>query len=224
MSQDELAAICGFPKSYKWPESNFNDISGYMSRGVMPKVGEWLAENVARALEANRRINRPTAEVLDITAPPGRTYPLYREDEGEMPKKTQVAVRTAPNKLPDRDPGEGSGAYIRRLLGLGAETDAILERVHAQFPGSKATKSDVAYNRNKMKRDGEAAPPVIVESVPVKRAPKYAPANPPFDVVSSVLVDQKVAVRALRDVVIKKASTPAIAALLNKSLDVLEAL
>lgn len=76
MSQEELAAICSFPKSYKWPPGDFNTISGYMSRGVMPKVGSWLAENVNRALVTNRRINRPTAAVLDVSRAPGAYYDL----------------------------------------------------------------------------------------------------------------------------------------------------
>jgi hypothetical protein len=37
---------------------------------------------------------------------------------------------------------------------LGATSDAILERVHAQFPGSKATGSDVSFNKNILKKQG----------------------------------------------------------------------
>ena len=160
LDQEELAAICSFPPGYLWPKASSGNVSGWMSRGVMPKVGEWLAANVARALERNRRVNEPRAEVLDITGPPGRLYPLT--EKVTMPRvqvQTPAAKAAGPppktiTGLPPRDPGEGSGAYIRRLLLLGAAPDAILERVHAQFPGSKATASDVAYNKGKLKKDG----------------------------------------------------------------------
>jgi site-specific DNA-cytosine methylase len=76
MNQEELAAICSFPPDYKWPSRGFGDISGFMSRGVMPRVGEWLAENVARAIDAGKRSNEQTALVYDVTGPPGTTYEL----------------------------------------------------------------------------------------------------------------------------------------------------
>jgi site-specific DNA-cytosine methylase len=77
LSQEELAEICSFPPDFKWPSGKgFADITGYMSRGVMPKVGEWLAENVARAIETGKRLNRETAEVLDINTGPGYLYDL----------------------------------------------------------------------------------------------------------------------------------------------------
>ena len=76
MNQEELAAICSFPPNYKWPARSYGDISGFMSRGVMPRVGEWLAENVARAIDAGKRSNEQTATVYDVTGPPGREYEL----------------------------------------------------------------------------------------------------------------------------------------------------
>lgn len=76
MAQEEVAAICGFPKDFKWPRGSFNDITGYMSRGVMPPVAEWLAENIARALERNKRLNSTDAQVLDVRNAPGRLYGL----------------------------------------------------------------------------------------------------------------------------------------------------
>jgi len=78
MSRDELAAICGFSKDFRWPDGDHGTISGYMSRGIMPPVGAWLAENVDRALTENRRINDPEATVFDVSRPPGRAYTLER--------------------------------------------------------------------------------------------------------------------------------------------------
>lgn len=71
LNQEELAAICSFPQDYKWPSSSFGDISSLMSRGVMPKVGEWLAENVARALDEGKRLNQEVTELVDAYGPPG---------------------------------------------------------------------------------------------------------------------------------------------------------
>lgn len=76
MSQDELSVICGFPKDYKWPKGDCGTISGYMSRGVMPPVGEWLGENIARAFDQNKRLNTTEASVLDVADPPGGYYDL----------------------------------------------------------------------------------------------------------------------------------------------------
>jgi hypothetical protein len=70
-----------------------------------------------------------------------------------------VNLKPGKNVLPRRTDGEGSGAYIRRLLVAGhLDTDAILEAVHAQFPGSKAKASDVAWNKGKLKKDGVTLP------------------------------------------------------------------
>lgn len=55
---------------------------------------------------------------------------------------------------PNVEPGEKSGAYIRRLLKMTYSADSILERVHAQFPGSKATKSDIGFNKGILKKEG----------------------------------------------------------------------
>jgi len=46
---------------------------------------------------------------------------------------------------------KGSGAYIRELLSAGHTTEEILKLVHAQFPSSKATAGDVAWNKRKLR-------------------------------------------------------------------------
>jgi hypothetical protein len=119
-------------------------------------------------------------------------------------------MKSAPvnKELPLWNGGEGVGAYIRRLLVLGASSEAILERVHAQFPGSKATKADVAYNKHKLKKDSNV--PVIVES----RAPKYIPAAPA----------EKSPFTALRTKIDKSVSDATLAAMLHHTVDYLEKL
>ena len=78
-SQEEVAAVCGFPPDYKWPKGDFNTITGYMSRGVMPPVGEWLASNVKAALERGKRLNSTSYAVLDVASPPGNYYLINEE-------------------------------------------------------------------------------------------------------------------------------------------------
>lgn len=55
---------------------------------------------------------------------------------------------------PKSEEGEGSGAYIRRLLQMNKFTDdQILQLVHKNFSGSKAKKSDINWNRNRLAKE-----------------------------------------------------------------------
>lgn len=109
------------------------------------------------------------------------------------------------------EPGEKSGAFIRRCLIAGADGETILTWVHAHFEGSKAKMSDIGWNRNKLKADGwvpgAAAPtptkdiaavhaPAVASKSPVTVVPqrkKFDPPDTPFDggtpVVPASLVD-----------------------------------
>jgi len=74
--------------------------------------------------------------------------------------KPAKATKPVAGALPNKTDGEGSGAYIRRLLKAGfVDTNAILEAVHANFAGSKAKPSDVAWNKGKLKKDEGWVPP-----------------------------------------------------------------
>jgi len=48
----------------------------------------------------------------------------------------------------------GSGARIRELLVAGHDAESILATIRREFPQSKATKADVAWNRGRLKREG----------------------------------------------------------------------
>lgn len=76
LAKEELAAICGYPKDYKWPPQNYGETSSWMSRGIMPPVGEWLAENVARAITKGRRLNSVDRKILDLRKAPGAYYEI----------------------------------------------------------------------------------------------------------------------------------------------------
>ncbi len=47
---------------------------------------------------------------------------------------------------------KGSGFFIRSLIRLGKDTDAILKEVAKKFPDSQAGTSDVAWNRYMLKK------------------------------------------------------------------------
>lgn len=79
LHQDEISALCGFPREWKWPTGlKYDDVGGFASRGVMPPVGEWLAADVARAIERGKRLNRPKSWVLDVSRAPGALSELER--------------------------------------------------------------------------------------------------------------------------------------------------
>lgn len=178
LTQDELATICSYPLDYLWPEASYNAISGLMNRAVMPKAGEWLARQVYAGLVKNNRLNDLSPAVFDIAKPPGILYNLpLQQPEGKL-----HMAKAAQPAYPPREDGEGSGAYIRRLLtDWSDDTDAILEAVHAQFEGSRAKASDISWNRGILKKgaNGEttAKKPVAKAAVPAKK--KAAAAPPP---------------------------------------------
>jgi hypothetical protein len=135
-------------------------------------------------------------------------------------------IKQAANGPPDREPSEGSGNYMKRLLKLGFTDELILEAVHRQFVGSKASKADVAYNKGKLKKDGGWAPgaPIARQDSPPSKMTKpikgqiELPWDKPGTKVAATTID------SLRTIVIKKASPPVLSALLNMALDVIEKL
>ncbi len=67
-----------------------------------------------------------------------------------------MAKKGTSPKTSTRKPG--SGALIRTLIMKNTATDDIIKAVHKAFSGSKAGPSDVAWNRNKLKKDGKKLP------------------------------------------------------------------
>jgi hypothetical protein len=135
-----------------------------------------------------------------------------------MAKQTKAA---APSGPPGREPSEGSGNYMKRLLKLGFTDELILEAVHLQFAGSKASKADVAYNKGKLKKDegwSPGASAIRQDSPSAKMVkPIKGQIELPWDKPGTTI-------DSLRATVIKKASPPALSALLNMALDVIEKL
>lgn len=78
-----------------------------------------------------------------------------RSDRGEPKRGLKAARAAAPGAAEPRRPG--SGARIRELLQKGWDADRILETIHREFPQSRATRSDVNWNRRKLRTDSAAA-------------------------------------------------------------------
>lgn len=71
---------------------------------------------------------------------------MSEETKAFLRGKSVTGEPKAPRKL-------GSGAFIRNLLATTKLTEAqIVEKVHAEFPGSKATVKDVVWNRRQLKK------------------------------------------------------------------------
>ena len=160
---EETAALVGFPHDYRWPpEVNLDKLQRMMSQGVSPLVGEWLAAGVAASIDRNKRINRPFLAVRDEREAPGG-YAVLDESpgdwDGSLPALPPVEERPTREPRPTvaRAPGSsrpGSGARIRELLVAGKAAAEILPIIHTEFPGSKATASDVAWNRGRLRKEG----------------------------------------------------------------------
>ena len=190
LSIKELSALCGYPPDYEF--INARD-AGQIGRGVCPPVGEWLARNVARCLKRGATDPEPIVQLIDVREPPGSTTRLPYPEEDLMPRTVSTASpppRTPPGgSIAPPAAGLGSGAYIRSLLVQGHAGDAILAAVHAHYPGSKATKSDIAWNRGRLRKEGtevakgngSVATPANTATVLAKadRAPPWADAPQP---------------------------------------------
>ena len=101
-----------------------------------------------------------------------------------MAKQKATSPPIAANAMATRQPDEGSGAFIRRLLKAGMDDAAILAAVHSQFDGSKASKSDINWNKGKLKKEEGWAPgaspkaSVAPDVARQRPAPKASPATP----------------------------------------------
>jgi site-specific DNA-cytosine methylase len=158
----EINAVVGFPPGWRWPDWNLDRIARFASQGVSPHVGEWFARGVARSIDRGRRINRPSYVLRDELRPdvPVR---VVADDPGSMDVPPFEVVTPPPPKEPrpvrngdarERPVRTGSGAFIRELLVRGVPTDEILRLNRERFPASKATASDVAWNRGRLRKEG----------------------------------------------------------------------
>lgn len=71
LSLEEYAFLCGYPIDWKFETKAHGASVSLMTRAVLPKTGEWLAKNVARATKKDVPID-PGMTLVDFMKAPGR--------------------------------------------------------------------------------------------------------------------------------------------------------
>jgi len=163
LTTTEMAVLCGFPRDFEFVGSGK---CNQIARGVCPPVGEWLALSVRDALDRDEPENG-VVRLMDFRKPPGRVEVLPRPDvtptlvKSETTEPETVAVA---RPLTPRLGSNGSGAYIRQLLGEGKSTEEVLRLNLEKFPGSRATAADVSWNKRRMAVTAQTASVGTVQS------------------------------------------------------------
>lgn len=176
----EWLAFCGLPLDWKTAQPTLEPATYELARAVMPGVGKWLGKAVKDGLKLPKLRGQPIARVVNFTDPEHpsdvelfrfsgltmkRTVPPPLPPLGTKPARvTKVDVALSGSEGKRKGPKApavayvqkkpGSGKRIRELLRKGWDAERILETIHKEFPGSKATKSDVSWNRGAMKPGG----------------------------------------------------------------------
>lgn len=192
LTVNEVQALAGFPDEYVFEGRGANELPKMqlIARGVMPPVAAWLAASVKDGLELNQPVTVPETTIVDFRLPPPAEGAYMKKPVSvALPAKTGslATLKSTPASpsaaVPPRQEEEKSGVYIRRLLVLGYPADPILAAVHAQFPGSKASKSDISWNKAKLAKEGPDTTVLVVRMPLAERAaatkvPAYTPPPP----------------------------------------------
>lgn len=245
LSVAEMQVLSGFPRDFIFTPTSAAKRAAECARGVCPPAGEWLANQIRRAVEEDHRFPRdvPIQQEVDFRQPPSGSESLVRlvvlappggdgrartsEPKEEEPMKNEnldadfgtvirrVAasaadpwdadfgpVRRAPTMAPIADPfaeygpapcvvhltpsvpnkpsapvpvgeapsdapgpelGEGSGAYVRKLILLqrGWTVEDLVALVHRHFAGRNTRASDIKWNWARVKKEHPDLPPLL---------------------------------------------------------------
>lgn len=103
------------------------------------------------------------------------------EGKKVLAKKPCAACNGTGLRLPRDRSKPGSGERIREMLMKGMGAQAILEVIHEEFPQSRATGSDVSWNKMKLRKmgkvipgDGGRAPRVVTGGPKAPKMPRPA--------------------------------------------------
>jgi SAM-dependent methyltransferase len=80
------------------------------------------------------------------------------DDERPPPPPEGPKTRRIPDKgrRPKKSASLGIGVFIRECILLGDDTERVLKKTHRKFAGrTKATASDVAWNRRRLRKEGK---------------------------------------------------------------------
>lgn len=125
----------------------------------LPRLDHEEAPSPERSIKENqmataaKKSAAPTKEVKK-TATTTKAVPAAAKTKAAPAKEVKKAAAPAAASGETRGRKPGVGAFIRELLLKNKETSEILMEVASKFPGSKASASDVSWNRSKLKKDG----------------------------------------------------------------------
>jgi hypothetical protein len=159
LTVEEQAALCGYPKWYKFsgsPSAQYPQIG----KAVMPPVAEYIARIVAEGLKKKKKPLVLIPEQVTIWRDK-----IEREDSNMAHKDSGfVAAKLPPvikkHTVLNKQLGvkkitvKGSGFRIREMLLAGWDNDRILLQIKKEFPESKAKASDVYWNKRKLQDQG----------------------------------------------------------------------
>jgi hypothetical protein len=142
-----------------YPDAARNNVWLLRDKDRMPEVVERKPrQRVEKPTDPERcsECNRKKRHKRDCSQHPrhvAASTPARRSKKKAVRKKTAAVGPRAQRGTSGRRPG--SGARIREMLMKGVDPDEILTTIHREFAGSKATKSDVNWNRRKLRLAGE---------------------------------------------------------------------
>lgn len=157
----EWLQLCGLPPTWRTSCSSLDAATQECGRAVLPPVGRWLGRAVLAGMEQPALRTRPNTRVVDLRKP-DRPFEAKLFDFGgftiRLPTPPPIPPLTEPRPrkvgAPRASGGaprpHGVGRRIRDMLRKGWEAERILGVVRKEFPTSKATKADVAWNRGKL--------------------------------------------------------------------------
>jgi site-specific DNA-cytosine methylase len=172
LTYGEWLEFCGLPRTFKTACTRYDPATRELARAVMPPVGRWVAETIKRGLAKPALRTKPCVRLFDASKP-DRPINELLWTLGDKPTPqvpvipVSVRVPRQPERVFDRPakaprtgsprvPKRGCGFFIRTKLAAGWDATRILAAVRQEFPASKATESDVSWNKAKLARQGGA--------------------------------------------------------------------
>lgn len=163
LSVPEQAALCGYPPGFEFLGS-INNQYAQVAQAVMPPVGGYIARMAAAAIKAKKpgRGGFEQVEVFQEEVQRQQLIVLPKAKTVSLPPRPAKAAKEpkaapAPAKVRPAGPRKlGSGFRIRQMLVKGMRSDAILAVIRKEFPDSKATNSDISWNRGRLQQQGGA--------------------------------------------------------------------
>jgi hypothetical protein len=116
-----------------------------------------LAKTSNKAAKTSNKAAKTAPTLAELV---NGTSPIVAMAVAEKKAKTMAEKPAAPGKKSNAKKSNAkadkktSGALIKQMILEGADAETILATIHKEFPGSKATKGDVSWNRWDLKRKG----------------------------------------------------------------------